>query len=167
MKPKNSKERSSAFYKFLILFLVTTGTVVGAVYFNFKVPKEENTLLREQAQVFDDDLKFQKEFYKEMQSLMVMIDSLEKPGTIVDYEATQISSRLADLSRSIPGKDSTNLSDMNVEIIQLLLELKNDKVRLYQLRNAEAEIDNLSKSLQNCEDALSTARTTIAVLQNN
>lgn len=166
MKPKNSSERSSAFYKFLILFLVTTSTVVGAVYFNFKVPKQENSLLREQAQVFDDDLKFQKGFYKEMQSLLVMIDSLEKPGTIVDFEASQISSRLAALSSTIPGKDSTNLSDMNQEIIKLLLELKNDKVKLYQLRNAQGEIENLRKSLQNCEDALSAAQTRIAILQN-
>ena len=54
-----------------------------------------------------------------------------------------------------------------MEIIQMLLDLKNDKVRLYEVRNAESEIETLKQSLSNCESSLNAARSTIAILQNN
>ncbi|MCW5518537.1 hypothetical protein J1N09_01710 [Aureitalea sp. L0-47] len=167
MRPKNSKERRSAFLKFLVLFLVTTSTVVAAVYFNFKIPNQENEILREDAKLVNADLKFQQGFYSEMKEIKELIDSLEIPGTIVDFESKQISSRLAVLSDKIPPNDSTNLSDMNMKIIELLLDLKNDKVKLHEVRNASSEIETLKESLQNCESSLSSANQTIAILRNN
>lgn len=66
MKPKNSKERRNSFLKFLLIFLVTVGTIVGAVYFNFQISNKENEVLKEQASLVKEELKFQASFANKM-----------------------------------------------------------------------------------------------------
>mgnify|MGYP006258607203 CR=1 FL=1 len=48
MKPLNVKERRGLYWKFFALFLFTSATVVGAVYFDFSVPLKENKSMKEE-----------------------------------------------------------------------------------------------------------------------
>mgnify|MGYP003672431991 FL=1 len=66
MKPKNTKDRRNSFLKFLLLFLLTTGTIITAIFFNFKVPAKENALLKEQSKMVKKEMDFQSKFSKEM-----------------------------------------------------------------------------------------------------
>ena len=159
MKPKNNKERNSSFLKFLLLFLVTTGTVVGAVYFNYKVPSKENELLREQAKIMDEEMSYQSSFYEEMIATKLMIDSLDAPGANIKYLNSLISDKLVVLQKSIPTKDSTHLFDLHNSIVETYVELQETKDKLLELRDAESTIAEYEKALENCRaDLKSTER---------
>lgn len=154
MKPKNSKERQSSFLKFLLLFLVTTGTVVGAVYFNYKVPNKENALLREQAKMLDSEMKFQSEFYEEMKATKKMIDSLDAPGANIKYLNSLVSDKLVELQKTIPTRDSTHLFDFHNSIIETYVELQETKDKLLELRDAESTIEEYKEALETCRQDL-------------
>lgn len=47
MQPLNRAERSNAFFRFLLLFLITVAMVVAVVFFSTQVPWKENDKLRQ------------------------------------------------------------------------------------------------------------------------
>ncbi|MGJ8667129.1 MAG: type VI secretion system TssO [Patiriisocius sp.] len=157
MKPKNSKDRRSAFLKFLGLFIVTVGMIVAAVYFNFKVPNKENDLLRAQSKFINEETAFQNNFYTEMEKVKSMIDSLDVPGAQVDYESKLISSKLVDMQKSLPTKDSTYLYDMHSSIVQMYVELMDNKQKLRSLSDAEGTIQEYKEAYESCRQDLKQA----------
>jgi len=159
MKPKNTKERRNSFLKerrnsflkFLALFLVTVGTIITAIYFNFKVPKKENTLLKEQAKAIKDEAKFQDEFYKEMFETKKLFDSLEVPGSNKAYLNSLISKKLVDLQAAIPTKDSTSKYDMYTRIVNLHVDLQESKDKLNDLSDTAETISQYEETLDKCK----------------
>lgn len=157
MKPKNSKERRNSFLKFLALFLVTVGMIVAAVFFNYRVPSKENALLREQSKVIESEMEFQSGFFNEMGHVKRMIDSLDVPGQNTAYQKNLISSKLVELQKTIPTKDSTYLYDMHMTIIELYVELQSAKDKLHALRDAEGTIAEYKEALDKCNQYLKEA----------
>ena len=154
MKPKNSKERSASFIKFLVLFLVTVSMILVAVYFNFEIPEKENKLLREQAKVIDEEMEYQSNFFAEMQILKEMIDSLDVPGQNMSYQNSMISNQLVDLQEDIPPKGSSHVYDMHMAIIQLYVELQTATDKVNSLRDAEGTIAEYKEAFENCKKDL-------------
>ncbi|MGB1309418.1 MAG: type VI secretion system transmembrane protein TssO [Oceanihabitans sp.] len=154
MKPQNSKERRSSFIKFLLLFLVTMFAVIFAIYFNYKVPNKENDLLRGQAKVIQEDLKFQNNFYSEMEQVKNLIDSLDEPGQNSSYQNSLISTKLVELQKTIPTKDSTYRYDMYMSIVKLHAELQEYKAELKSLQEAKTRIEEYKTALDKCKTDL-------------
>ncbi|OAB78753.1 type VI secretion system transmembrane protein TssO [Cochleicola gelatinilyticus] len=167
MKPKNSKERKSGFLKFLLLFFVTTGTIVGAVYFNFKVPTRENDLLKEQAKLIDKEVEFQNEFSEKMANVKNLLDSLSVPGTNTRYINSLIGKELVDLQKTIPTKDDTYRYDMYTQIVTLYTELQDSKEKLDELKDSEGTIAEYKEALEKCRDDLKTAERELYVARNS
>ncbi len=151
MKPKNVKERRNSFLKFLLLFLVTVGTIVTAVYFNFKVPNKENELLKNQAKSIEKEIDFQSDFSEQMGNIKHMIDSLDTPGVNIPFQNNLISKKLVNLQEKIPVKDSTYRYDMYANIVSLYAELQETKAKLRDLKDAEATIKEYKEALDNCK----------------
>ena len=152
MKPKNSKERRNSFLKFLALFLFTVAMVVTAVYFNFKVPNKENQILKAQALNIKKEMDFQNNFNKEMSTVKNMIDSMDVPGQNISYQNSLISTKLVDMQKMIPTKDSTYRYDMYTNIVGLYIELQETKDRLRSLEDAESTIQEYKEAFEKCKD---------------
>ena len=164
MKPKNSKERNSSFLKFLLLFLVTTGTAVGAVYFNYRIPSHENELLRTQAKSIDTDMKFQSNFFQEMKVLKSLIDSLDVRGQNIPLQNSEISDKLVQLKNSIPTKDEeSHLYDMHMSIVDLYADFQVIKGNIIELRDAESIIEELEEDLKACKRELKEAERNLRI----
>jgi len=170
MKPKNSKERQSSFFRFLGLFLLTVITILVAVYFNFKIPSKENKQLREQATIINKDIKFQNEFYNNMKVINNLLDSLNSikdSEVYVDVLKKSIIERLYDLEKTIPTNYSTNRFDFYMDITSLYTELLEGKVKLRSLSNAEAEIEEYGEALEDCRRKLEEANKELRVSYKN
>ncbi|WP_346882947.1 type VI secretion system TssO [uncultured Algibacter sp.] len=163
MKPKNSKERRNSFLKFLLLFLVTVGIIITAVFFTYKVPNKENTLLKEQAKAIEKEIEFQKGFYKETVSVKSMIDSLDVPGQNIDFQNSLISKKLAALQGKIPTKDSKINFDLYNNIINMYVELQVTKDKLRDLKGAESKIKEYKEALDKCKDDYQQAQRDLQV----
>ncbi len=157
MKPKNSKERYSSFLKFLLLFLLTTATAVGAIYFNFRIPSKDNELLRTQAKTFDSEIKFQNAFYNETELLRALMDSLVD-GQDLFFINGQIGTKLAELKESVPTEESTYLYNMHMSFIDMFVDLQTAKNRLLELNEAEDDIEFLKSELEDCNDDVNRLR---------
>lgn len=148
MKPKNIKERRNSFLKFLLLFLITSATIVTAIFFTFKVPLKENNSLKSQAIRINKELVFQNSFSKSMDKVKGMIDSLDVPGQNVEYLNQLIGNNLADMQKSIPRKDSTYKYDMYSNIVNLFLDIQDMKGDLRELKDAENTIEEYKEALE-------------------
>jgi len=167
MKPKNTKERRKSFFRFLLLFLVTIATILTATYFNFKVPKEENAILKSKVNRVDQEMKFQETFFKEMRKVKKMIDSLSVPGSNFSYQKVQISEKLVDLQKAIPTKDSTYRYDMYSDIIKLYIELQNSKTELHGLVDVKSTIAEYKDALDKCRENLKQSERDLYIARNS
>lgn len=154
MKPKNLKERRGRFLKFILLFLLTVATIMALVFFNFRVPKKENSLLKAQAKSIKKETEFQNGFSKKMKTLRNMIDSLDVPGQNISFQKSLINSNLADLQKTIPTKDSTYKYDMYIGIVKLYSDLVQSKDKLRDLKEAESTIAEYKDELESCRKTL-------------
>ncbi|AEH02121.1 type VI secretion system transmembrane protein TssO [Lacinutrix sp. 5H-3-7-4] len=157
MKPKNSKERRSAFFKFLALFVITMLAILFAVYFNFKVPNQENTLLKAQVKSVEKEMEFQNNFSKEMSEIKRMIDSLDVPGQNLPYQNSKISEKLVELQKTIPTKDSTFRYDMYSNIVATYVNLQQSEGELIDLNDAKSTIEEYQTALEKCRNELKQA----------
>ncbi|MDC1161814.1 type VI secretion system TssO [Tenacibaculum sp.] len=148
MKPKNIKERRNSFLKFLLLFVATIAMILIAVFFTFKIPVKENEILKDQAGRIEKELKFQDTFSKSMTRVKRMIDSLDVPGQNISYQNSLISSKLVEMQKIIPRKDSTFKYDMYSGVVGLYVEIQKNKNRLRELKDAESIIEEYKEALE-------------------
>ncbi len=151
MKPKNLKERKKSFLKFLLLFIFTVLAIVLAVFFTFKVPIEENKLLKSQSISFDEELKFQKKFSTKITETKKLLDSLDVPGTNTKYINELVSKNLAELQKTIPEKSDYD-HDMYYQIVNMMVGTQNMKGRLWELKDAESTIEEYKEALDEANE---------------
>lgn len=150
MKPKNSKERRASFFKFLALFIVTITAILFAVFFNYKVPNKENSILKNQVKAIEKEMIFQDNFSNEMIAIRSMIDSLDAKGQNLSYQNSLISTKLVDLQKTIPTKDSTYKYDMYSNIVAVYADLQEAKDELSSLKDAKNTIEEYKLALDRC-----------------
>lgn len=167
MKPKNLKERRKTFLRFLLLFLLTVASILIAVYFNFRIPKKENSLLKTQVKIVKKEMEYQNNFYKEMKLIKGMIDSLDIPGQNISYQTSMISTKLVDLQKAIPTKDSTYKYDMYKTIVDLYLDLQNSKDELRSLVDAKSTIEEYKDALDKCREELKQTERDLFIARNS
>ncbi len=165
MKPKNIKERRSGFLKFILLFVVVVGTMMTAIFFNFRIPKKENELLRERSRNMEREMTFQKEFSTEMLSSKALLDSLDIPGQNMLYINSLLSKKLVDLQQSIPRKDSTYRYDMYTSIVETLVNLQKIKNELKSLGNAKGRIKEYRTELEKTRQELKETKRDLDILR--
>lgn len=165
MKPKNIKERQSGFYKFLLLFILTTATIMVAVFFNFRIPQKENSLLKERADNIEREMNFQKSFAKEIKNVHNMLDSLELPGQNVSFLNQLIGGKLAEMQSSIPRKDSTYRYDMYMGIIESFSDLQEVKKEIKSLDNAKNRIEEYKEALEKVRTELDQTKRDLDILR--
>ena len=154
MKPKNIKERRNSFLKFLLLFLITSATIVTSVFFTFKVPLKENNILKAQAKKIDKEIRFQNSFSNGMNNVKKMLDSLDVPGQNTEYLNQLIGKDLAEMQKSIPRKDSTYKYDMYSNVVNLFLDIQDMKADLRELKDAENTIEEYKEALEKTKQEL-------------
>ncbi|AUC76941.1 MULTISPECIES: type VI secretion system TssO [unclassified Olleya] len=156
MKPKNNKERRNSFLKFILIFIVTVGTIVTAVFFDFQIADKENEVLKEQAMLVKEELKFQAEFANKMEVVSIMIDSLTAPGATVSFDNAEIGNKLSDLQNSIPRKDSTANYELYDKIIKTFVKLQKSQNRLIGVREVEEKIKEFEIELKDCDEEVAS-----------
>lgn len=160
----NNRERDIAFWKFLGFFLLTTLMVVGAVYFNTRIPVKDNTMMREQISSFRTQSMAQEKFVKSMDDAKVLIDSLDKPGANTLYLNQLIAARIRELAQ-LQYKDSSMFSRLNKNVLDVFLryqEAANKNVSMgdmpRQLEDYKARYEQTQRDLDNARRDLDVLR---------
>ncbi len=76
MKPLNQKERNNLFVKFIIVFLVTVGITVFAIFYDFNLPAQLRQEQRSKLNSYNTFLKSQKKILKQIDTLNAQIEGM-------------------------------------------------------------------------------------------
>lgn len=160
----NSKERKDAFLKFLTFFLVTVALVVTAVYFNFRLPLQQNKKLQEEKVLYNMQEDTQGRFVAVMNNTLGLLDSLDNDRVNRDIITAQIEVKVKEME-TIRPKDMSAYSKMNKVIIEKITELKENKKRIKAAESDQAKIDNLQTELDKVKNELMTKNGQLDVLR--
>ena len=147
----NKKERTSAFLLFLLMFIITTGVLFFAIFFNYRLPLKENEVLKNENDKILAEFNFQKKFSEKIEHISVLIDSLDKSPESFQFIEQNISFELVDLKEKIPA-DSDQSLKLYDNVILTITDLVNTKKLLLQVNDSKKEIDMLNQQLKAYEE---------------
>ena len=154
----NAYERNQAFLKFLAFFLLTTISIVCAVYVDFRgLPQKRQKLLEQQFANQRTELQVQQQFVLQMEKAKILLDSLDKSGNDRVKVETELTGKLTDMQTLKMGDTSLN-SKLNNTILDSFIELQRLKKELGELRSLRAEVGQLKADLKYAESSLDDYR---------
>lgn len=143
----NKKERMSAFLLFLLMFVITTGTLMAAIFFNFKLPLKENEVLKAENEKILNEFNFNKEFTDKIEHVSKMVDSLDKAPESFQFIEQDITRELVRLKDKLPA-DSDQSIRLYDNYIITVNQLISSKRQLSQLSDGKKEMDDLKEQLK-------------------
>jgi len=150
MEILNKKERRNSFLLFLLMLIITIGTLMVALFFNNKLPWKENAILRKENKQVQYELNYQVRFAKELKILNTAIDSLDKATDGYFFIEKSINSDLVDLRRRIP-KDSLKNHKLYDDMVLNYKRLLDAKSLVKKVANSKKQIDKLNETMQDSE----------------
>jgi hypothetical protein len=147
----NKKERLSAFLLFLLMFVVTTGVLFAALFYNYKLPLRENEVLRQENDKILTQFNFQKQFSEKIEEISVMVDSLDKAPESFQFIEQKITFELVELKEKIPADTDQDLK-LYDNVILTIKDLVNAKKLLLQVNDSKKEIDLLNTQIKAYEE---------------
>lgn len=147
----NRKERTSAFLLFLLMFIITTGVLFFAIFFNYRLPLKENEVLKSENDKILAEFNFQKKFSEKIEHISVLIDSLDKSPESFQFIEQNISFELVELKEKIPA-DSDQSLKLYDNVILTITDLVNTKKLLLQVDDSKKQIDVLNQQLKAYEE---------------
>ena len=164
-KELNKRERNTAFWKFLLFFVIAVVAVVTAVYFNFRMPMVENKILKTQIDRLQVDVVQDEKFISILGKINLLIDSIDKVGiepSNQDLVNSQITLELRDLN-AIKLSDNSSLRKMQNTIVKIVQKYQGAKRSLVNLKDAPEKIDNLKSDLESCKFELDRTKTSLEI----
>ncbi|TPN81245.1 type VI secretion system TssO [Aquimarina algicola] len=168
MKPKNNKERRNSILKFSVLFIFTIGLIVFAFFFDFdRVPLKIADHLMERSKAIEKEMEFQEQFSNNMSEIQSLIDTLDTPDLNYRHYNAMIDTKIVDLQKSIPVKDSTYRFKMYNDIVNSYADLHDYRNKLKELEDVEIQLEDYKEELEKVKEDLLKANEYIQVLQNS
>jgi hypothetical protein len=153
----NARERNEAFLQFIVFFVLTTALVVGAIYFDYRLPLTEIKHLREEVSVQEAQSQNQVRFVAKMEEAKLYLDSLSKTPSSAKMLELQLNDVIKELTQ-LQQKDESVYGKMNATIVETFIELQQDRLSLISANREERNIILLQSQLDNCKRDLDNLR---------
>lgn len=152
MEILNKKERLSAFLLFLLMFIITTGVLVAAIFFNFRLPLKENEVLKAENEKILTEFNFQQTFADKVEYISTLVDSLDKAPESFQFTEQTINVELVNLNEKIQAKVSKDNNKLYDNTIITIKELVNTKKQLLTVADSKKDIEALNSQIKAYED---------------
>ncbi|MFT4023897.1 MAG: type VI secretion system TssO [Flavihumibacter sp.] len=162
----NANERNIAFWKFLGFFVLSVLIIVSAVYFNTRIPKKDNELLRKKVNTYQISAMAQERFVQNMEEARNMIDSLGRPGANTVYLNQQIAARIRELNQ-LQYKDSSMYSRLNKSVLDVFLRYQELTNKVVQMGDLPQQLEEYKAKYEQTQRDLDNARRDLDVYRRN
>ena len=162
----NHRERNTAFWKFLGFFLLSTIMIVGAVYFNTRIPSKDNAIMREQISSYKIQAQAQEKFVKSMDEAKGLIDSLNRPGANLVYLNQVIAAKIRELAQ-LQYKDSSMYSRLNKSVLDVFLRYQESTNKVISMGDVPVQLEEYKSKYEQVQRDLDNARRDIDVLRRS
>ena len=156
MQVLNKQERTTAFFWFLLFFMITVGLFVLAVFFNYQVPVRENAELRKDLNTFRKEQAFQADFMQNLDKVKANLDSINLPNQNAIYMDQEIAKNLSSMHNAIP-RDVVSHYGLYDNFVQMGLSLQQSKQQLRGLQDAQRTIAELQEKVRDLNTQLDRA----------
>jgi DNA repair ATPase RecN len=156
----NAKERNKAFLKFLLFFVLTLILVITAIYFDFRLPIKENSYLQKEIDLQRQIEHNQENFVNTMHESVILLDSLDRPGTDIVQINAQLDQRLTELD-GLKQKDFSAYGKMDKVIVDKFWDLYHAKSKLRKLDEDENSIAKMRADLNDANTKLEQAQASL------
>lgn len=160
----NRQERNQAFWKFLFFFLLSTAMIVGAVYFDVRIPSKDNEILREQVFRYKNQQVAQEKFVKSMDDARQLIDSLNKPGANAAYLNLQVNAKIRELA-DLQYKDSSMYSRLNKNVHDVFLRYLDATNKSVSMGDLPDQLQDYKARYEQSQRDLEEARRDLDILR--
>jgi hypothetical protein len=129
MKPLNSAERTNAFLRFLLLFLITVALMITVIFFSIQLPWVENNQLRDQVVKLQREKESSEAFGKDMKEAQLALKNYTNKDELSVATQAKVQNgidKLRDRVRKIPNGENS----MYELIVENLTELNEAKRKL-------------------------------------
>jgi len=158
----NSKERTQAYFKFLLFFVITVIVVVAAIYFDFYTPSRENKLLKDEVYVQRRQEANQQKFVETMTRTIALLDSLNNSKNNPEQLRFQINAQIDNL-RKLQENAGGLYDDLDKAVIENMLALIDRKKAITDL---EGSIQKYKDDLESCKNQGQQLQTQLAIPRN-
>lgn len=146
----NSRQRNEAFLKFTVFFVFTIAVIIAAVYFNFRIPAEENIQIRKKLSNLENQLYQQEQFLTAMETSKKLIDSMGKSEQFNPLLDREIEDQLNAIEK-LAKKSNGIFGTMNREAFGLSYDYSELSKELLQSKDAMQQIEKLKGELNQSE----------------
>jgi len=158
MEVLNKKQRSRAYWFFVLFFVITVAMLITAVFFNTYFPFKENSLLKKENAKIHKEMETQDKFSFQLEKVKSAVDSIGVAGQNDFFNEKLALSILADMYKQLP-KDTLQNKNMYNNTIMTYKDLIDAKKQIKQLSGNQALMDSLStinKTLKEEYDKMKT-----------
>ena len=158
MEVLNKKQRSRAYWFFVLFFVITVALLITAVFFNTYFPFKENSLLKKENAKIHKEMETQDKFSFQLEKVKSAVDSIGVAGQNDFFNEKLALSILADMYKQLP-KDTLQNKNMYNNTIMTYKDLIDAKKQIKQLSGNQALMDSLStinKTLKEEYDKMKT-----------
>ena len=164
MQPINKNERRKAFWKFLLLFVVSIILITTTIFFSINVPFKQNEQLRMNMNKVEKEQLFSEKFTNEMLGIIAMLDSINTKAQTPELLESVITERINKLNVMV-AMDSISNKILYSQIVVTLSDLKVAKNQLRQNTGSAENTSDLQKQKDDLERKLQAKETMILTLQ--
>lgn len=164
MQVLNKKERILSFLFFLLIFSMTTGLILLAVFFDFQIPQRELEFLRERDRKVQEELEFQKRFAVRLETLKSFTDSLGMPGQDSYYNKQRAINEIITMQNFIEEEyKNLKMNNMYDNILLARRQLVDAKQTISTLGDSKRELDKLQAELDIYKEQLELVKRDLEV----
>ncbi len=157
MEVLNKKERQKAYIAFLIVFIIAVSMFVIASHFNYLMPTVENKILKEDNEKLRKEFDYQTKFSGAIDSVKIVIDSINAPNQDNDFQQRYANNILADIYQKFP-KDSADNRKMYNNVVLAYKQIIDCKKEIRRLSHGAHLIDSLSATSKTYKEELEKVR---------
>ncbi|MDR2205435.1 MAG: type VI secretion system transmembrane protein TssO [Flavobacteriaceae bacterium] len=162
MEVLNKKQRRSAYWFFVLFFLITVSVLVVAVFFNAYFPFKENSLLKAENTRMKKEMEVQNNFSFQLEKVKQAVDSIGMPKQNDFFNEKLALSILADMYNQLP-KDTLKNKNMYNNTIMTYKDLIDMKKQVKQLSGNQTLMDSLSTINKTLKEEYNKIKTDLEV----
>lgn len=164
MQPINSAERRKAFWRFLLLFVVSIILITTTIFFSIRVPFRQNDQLRTENDNAQKEREYNDKFMLQMSTIAAMLDSINSNPSRADLLDVEASEKINRLDLSVEA-DSLNNKPFYKSIVILLRDLRMAKQQIRQIAGKDADAGELRRQKEELEKQLDSKNADIFRMQ--
>lgn len=154
MNAINIKERSIAFQRFLLFFILTMAVIAATIFTGIKIPYKENKKLREQVAVADSEQVFRDEFLKNLQQAQSLLDTVNQATASAGLIDGRITQKIQEMDAMVAKTTDVNNKDLYGQIIKGLNNTKSDKSALRAAGNKDSVVAVYNRQIQELNSSI-------------